>query len=230
LRQKRPFWAEFWRAVRPPQRTRPRRPFTRRQTLLLRASAAAVLAGILAWFSAGYFSTAEARSFEVLRQGLDRLGPGDYPGAVDRFTAALEIWPENAQAYLERGNAYYAMGRSADALADWTRALEADPDLAAAYAARGAYYRARGDTASALADLSRSIELKPSVEAYYERGQVYQALGQYRQAAADLDRAIAELPSAPYVYRARSAARRAMGDMAGAGADRDQADYLEQLH
>lgn len=208
----------------------PRRPLNRRQKRLLRVTAAFLLIGLLAGFVAAYSTTAEDRSLRAFRQGLERLGPGDFQGAVDRFSAAIQIWPKNARAYLERGNAYQALGRPGEALADWTRALQVDPNLAAAYTARGAYYRVEGDAARALADLNRSIQLEPSVEAYYQRGQIYQALGQYQQAAADFDRAIAALPTAPYVYRARSAARRALGDAAGAAADREQADFLELLH
>jgi len=229
LHQKEPFYAGLWKTIRPPSRAKHRRPLSRAQTLLLRGAVSVTLLGATAWFSIGYFSTAEARSAQAVVDGMELLGPGDYAGAVGRFSEALAIWPGNAQAYLERGNAHDALGETAEALADWGRALDANPRLAAAYTARGTYYRVKGESEKALADLNRSLELEPSVDAYYQRGQVYHTLGRYENAIADFDLSIALLREAPYVYRARSAARRALGDAAGADADRDKADSIEQL-
>lgn len=223
-----PFHVRLWRTIRPPAKVpRNRKPRTRAQKLLLRSSAAAALLAVAGWFAYGYFASAEERSVAAVQDGMKLLGPGDYDAALGQFSAALAIWPGNAQAYLERGNAQNALGDTAEALADWTRAIDADPRLAAAYTARGTYYRVHGETEKALTDLNRSLEIKPSVDAYYQRGQAYHTLGQYPRAIQDFDRSIAELRDAPYVYRARSAARRAMGDLEGAAADRNTADRLE---
>ena len=59
------------------------------------------------------------------------------------------------------GNAYRAMGRYEEALADFTRAIELDPADAWAIASRGQTYRLMGRYDEALADFTRAIELDP---------------------------------------------------------------------
>jgi tetratricopeptide (TPR) repeat protein len=225
-----PWHRRLWQTVRLPARVTVRRAFTRAQKGLLAGVAAAVLVSGGAWYAYAYVTSAPDRSARAISEGMKLLGPGEFGAAAGRFSEALEIWPSNARAFLERGNAYKAMGNTEEAMADWARAIEADPSLAAAYTARGTEYRQRGDYSWALADLDRSIQLAPSVDAYYQRGQVYQALGQPERAVADFDRGIAERREAPFLYRARGTARRALGDLDGAAADRDTADRLEALH
>ncbi len=225
-----PLLVRMWRTIRPPSKVASaRKPLTRQQKFLVRGTAAAVLLVAAGWFAYYYFSTTEERSVAALDEGMKMLGPGTYEAAVGQFSAALDIWPGNADAYLARGNAESSLGNDAEALEDWERALQANPKLPAAYTARGTYYRVHGETEKALADLNRSIEIKPTVDAYYQRGQVYHALAQYPQAIQDFDRGIERLRDAPYIYRARAASRRALGDVEGAIADRDTADQLEHI-
>jgi tetratricopeptide (TPR) repeat protein len=154
----------------------------------------------------------------------------DYREAVRHFTDAISIWPDNARAYLHRGISQAALGEAAAAKSDWDRATQIDPALYEAFTARGTQYRLEGDIPKALEDLNRSIALHPSVDAYYQRGQLYAAQANYQSAIDDFDRAIAERPDAPYGYRARSAARGAIGDTSGSEEDRVLADRIEGRH
>jgi len=79
-------------------------------------------------------------------------------------------------------------------------------------------------------DCSKSIQVNPTVDAYYQRGEAYERLGQHQKAIADFDAAIAESRDAPFVYRARSVAKRSAGDPDGAQADDDQAQRIETGH
>jgi tetratricopeptide (TPR) repeat protein len=99
--------------------------------------------------------------------------------------------------------------------------------LAAVHTARATHYRLTGEYEKALPDLDKSIQLGPSVDAYFQRGQVYAALEQWHKAIEDYDRSILERPAAPYVYLARSTAKRAMGDEEGYRQDQETALKLQ---
>jgi tetratricopeptide (TPR) repeat protein len=71
------------------------------------------------------------------------------------------------------------------------------------------------------------VELEPSANGYFQRGQAYAQMGQPQKAVEDFNRAIVERPDTPYIYRARGAAKRSLGDLAGYAADRDQSVKLE---
>ena len=63
--------------------------------------------------------------------GVRYLSEGNYEEAIIAFTAAIEIDPKRAEAYVGRGDAYISSGETADnltaALADYEAALELSP-------------------------------------------------------------------------------------------------------
>ncbi|MHC4201358.1 MAG: tetratricopeptide repeat protein [Planctomycetota bacterium] len=74
----------------------------------------------------------------LLEQGNSHMAEHDYDDAIDDFTKAIELHPDLAVAYNNRGMAY-AMKRDIDrAMDDFERALELDPDGAAGGRARRA--------------------------------------------------------------------------------------------
>ena len=64
--------------------------------------------------------------------GVRYLSDGDYEGAILAFSAAIEIDPKRAPAYVGRGDAYVKSGETeenlAAALVDYEKAFELDPD------------------------------------------------------------------------------------------------------
>jgi tetratricopeptide (TPR) repeat protein len=61
--------------------------------------------------------------------------------AITELNGALEAAPGDAQAYLYRGNAYFAKEDFKSAIRDYTKAIEIKPDYALAYYNRAvAYY------------------------------------------------------------------------------------------
>jgi serine/threonine-protein kinase len=80
--------------------------------------------------------------------------------------------------------------------------------------------------AEAIPQFTEAIKLNPShALAYNGRGWAHFRLKQYTEAAADFDEAIKLNPSYANAYMNRAAARRALGDKAGA--DADQAKFKE---
>ncbi len=84
-------------------------------------------------------------------------------GAAACFIAdygkAIELKPDDVEAYYNRGFTKQAKGDLDGAIADWTRAIELKPDYAEAYSNRGVAKRAKGDLDGANADYTRASEL-----------------------------------------------------------------------
>jgi tetratricopeptide (TPR) repeat protein len=225
-------FTRFWNVLKPPPAV-PKPDATslaqrRRQRRLVRIAFGVILLAAAGAWIYNYIASAPQRADVVFQAGMKLMSPGTYAAAIAQFNKAIEIWPQSGEAYLERGVAHRYLGETEQALADFDKAIDVNPNLARAYSARGGIYRARGDVKRALEDFTKSISIQSNVDAYFERGQTYEALGQHQKAIDDYNSAIAELPEAPYVYRARSLARRNLGDTAGYEADRDKARNFER--
>lgn len=221
-----------WKAVKPPPAVyagdAARKKLTRRQKRFLKnAACMAVLAGAGGGVYA-YMAGSEQRADKEYQAAMKLMGPGKYQAAIVHFTRALEVSPQLANAYMERGVSYAYLNENEQALADFGQAIALNPNLARAYSAQGAIYRMRGDFQHAMEAFSDSLAIEPNLDAFYERGETYEALNEHRKAIDDYDRAIAEMRDSPNVYRSRALARRNLGDIAGYESDRDMARSLER--
>jgi tetratricopeptide (TPR) repeat protein len=212
--------------VQPPA-NKPLIPFTRKQRrMILYAFSGVVVitAGIWVFY---WVSSAQQRAQEQFQVAMKSMKPGFYQEAITGFDRAINTYPALADAYYERGNAEHILGRDDQALADFEKAVDVNPNLYRAYAELGSIYRGRNDLRRAMEMFTKSIQAKPNVDAFYERGITYESLGEHQKAIEDYDRAILESPDAPALYRARSLARREVGDEAGYQADRDRASEID---
>ena len=55
---------------------------------------------------------------------LKKKNDGDYKGAIDDCDVAIKIYPQNAHAFIQRGNAKYFLGNLKGACTDWRKSLE----------------------------------------------------------------------------------------------------------
>ena len=113
------------------------------------------------------------------------------------YDKLIELDPDNADSYHERGDFYYEMGEYGKAIPDYSRAIELGSRYASAYFNRAYAYGEMGDYDKAIADYSKAIELNPSdAQAYYNRGLDYQNKGEVSKAVNDLEKCI-ELSTDP---------------------------------
>ena len=224
------FLTRWRKAVRPLPREAPSAALLalkrRQRKLIQRTLGILVLAGSAGWIYS-YWASAPDRAQDEAALAVKLLGIGTYDQAMRHFDRAIQIWPDDADAYLNRGIAEHGASHRAEALADLDRALDLDPSLTRAYNARGQIYLENGDVQRTIRDCSKSIEFGPTLDAYYQRGEAYEKLGEHQKAIADFDAAISEFREAPFAYRARSVAKRNVGDREGARADDDQARRIE---
>lgn len=107
------------------------------------------------------------------------------------YSHAIKLNPGLAPAYNNRGNAYLALHRFQEALADFDRVISLEPGNANAFQNRGNIYAEMGKPEPAIADYSKAIELKISgSQVYANRGNCYRNLKKYELAVADYDVAL----------------------------------------
>ncbi len=156
-----------------------------------------------------------------------RVELGDYAGAIDDATAAIEIEPGLAHAWLNRGMAHSSVGNHALALADLDRAVQLAPRDPMAVCYRGRVRSAAGDGPGALADQDRAIALAPRfAEAYVARAELHQWRGEPAGARGALDRAVELAPGQAFTWQARADLRANGGDFTGAIEDGTRAIEL----
>jgi len=127
---------------------------------------------------------------EFYNKGLELARQKDYTKAIEEFTHALEEDPYFAEAYRQRGLAYYDSGAIHQAVSDYTEALKHNPESVEAY-----YYRALArltlkNLPGALADVDKAISLEANyAAAYHLRGVVRRKEGYIQDAIANLKKA-----------------------------------------
>ncbi len=95
----------------------------------------------------------------IIIGGIDKTELEDYTGAITDFTKAIEINPENADIYYNRGLAYYKNSNRKNAIQDYTKAINLKSDFAAAYLNRGTIKYETGDKNGAIPDWKKATEL-----------------------------------------------------------------------
>lgn len=113
--------------------------------------------------------------------------PGNGPElAIQDFSDAIELRPDDAQAYAQRARAKLLLSRYAEALPDSKKAIELQPD-AAAYNDLATIHLGLGDVGAAIDDLTAAIELEPGrAQTYHSRGVLYGRIGKADEALADI--------------------------------------------
>ncbi|OGO03722.1 MAG: hypothetical protein A2Y60_04025 [Chloroflexi bacterium RBG_13_54_9] len=134
--------------------------------------------------------------------GDNKYGPNpkeekESDNSVADRNEAIELAPDSADAYHNRGDAYDQMGEYGKAIADYNKAIELDPNYASAYYNRGCAYGEIGAYDKAVADYNKAIELNPNDSlAYYNRGLAHSKRGEVSKAVSDLVKCI-ELSTDP---------------------------------
>jgi hypothetical protein len=105
--------------------------------------------------------------------------------ALGSYDKAIELKPDYAMAYNNRGNVLRQLGRNDDALADYDRAIALKPDYADAYNCRGAALQQSRRHEEALASCDKAIALAPNfADAIASRAGILRELGRRSEAAA----------------------------------------------
>ena len=111
-------------------------------------------------------------------QGIDKFKKGYFYGAIHDFTKAIEIDPNDFEAYVNRGMAKINLDLTESAIIDFNKAIEIDPKFYPAYLKRGFAKRLLKDYLGAIEDYNKVIEINPkNSNAYAGRGDAKLGLG-----------------------------------------------------
>ena len=87
------------------------------------------------------------------------LRRGSFDRAADHLSKVIQVAPNNAAAYNDRGSARQGMGNYRGAIEDFNKALAIDPHMATAYGGRGISWKFLGDFDLAIADHAEAVAI-----------------------------------------------------------------------
>ena len=152
----------------------------------------------------------------------------DYVGAIADYDKAIQLKPDYAEAYNNRGLAKHELGEHAAALIDFGEAIQLKPGLSVAYNNRALAKSALGDLRAAIADYDEAIQLNANDAVVYKnRGVAKGKLGEHAAALADYDKAIQLKPDYAEAYDSRGYMKDKLGEHEAALADYDKAIQLK---
>ncbi|WP_416667170.1 tetratricopeptide repeat protein [Egbenema bharatensis] len=164
----------------------------------------------------------------LIEQGDQFSQAEQWAEAIDAYTQAIELDPNNADTYYNRGLAYHNQGDSQAALADYSEAIELDPNYSFAYNNRGNIHYDQGDLQAALGDYNRAIETDfNNAIAHYNRGNVYRNQDNLQTAISNYTQAIELDPDYADAYFERGLAYHDQRNLPAALADYTQVIALD---
>ncbi len=102
---------------------------------------------------------------EILKErhksGVQHFKSGNYDSAAEVYTRIIEISPDDAHAYSNRGSCHAKMGDLEKAVQDYNEAIRLSPLYSNAYYNRGQCLRRKGDFPAAAADFTTSFSQIP---------------------------------------------------------------------
>lgn len=151
---------------------------------------------------------------------------------IERWDSAIQLNPNNAGAYVSRGQLRFSLKQYFEAIKDYDKAIELEPTYAVAYVNRAHSKFKLKQYFEAIKDYDKAIEFDPSNKetmkllAYICRGDAKFQLNQYFEAIRDYDKAIELDPTYVGGYEARAKAKNALGHRAAGDVDRAAAETL----
>ena len=171
-------------------------------------------------------SESELRAELAFQHGNILMMLGQIDEAIEHYSHAITLNPNNADAYHNRGVAYHAKGDFDRAIEDYTEVIKRNSNYAIAYSNRGDAYRNKDDYDRAIEDCSKAIGLNPDyAEAYYNRGIAYENKGDYDRAIINYTKAIDLNPNYANAYNNRGVTYEKKSDF-----DRAIEDYTQVIN
>lgn len=153
--------------------------------------------------------------------------------AVTAYSRTIEIKPDHAESYNNRGVAKQQLERNEEALKDYDAAIRIKPGYAEAHFNRGfTNWKLNPNlTEVILKDFDAGISCNPEQgRYYYARGVVYQKMGEFDRALQDFNKAIDLMPKFPPAYYCRGGSYYEKRDYDNAIIDWDAVIKLDPGH
>lgn len=146
-----------------------------------------------------------------------KLCPGgkctDFPKAIEYLDEAIQLKPDYAEAFNNRGIAYFELGQYQRANEDYNEAIRLKPQRAESFNNRGITYIKLGQYQRAVEDFDQAILIKQNYAiAYGNRGSAYLSLNQYQNAIESYNEAIRLRPDVADYFKDRGTANLSQGN------------------
>jgi len=165
---------------------------------------------------------------EHIKKGLDLYFKKEYEKAIEENNKAIDLIPDDINAYVNRGTIKQAIKLYDDALKDYDKAISLVADDSDIYFNRGILNFKLLLFDKAIADFNRAIELQPSdADAYCYRGNVKNDCKLYEEAIKDYDKAIEIKPDHAEAFNNRGIAKASLNLFADAMEDHDKAIKIQ---
>jgi tetratricopeptide (TPR) repeat protein len=151
-----------------------------------------------------------------------------YDAALRHYSASLDINPDYANAYYQRGQVWHVMGNYDRAITDFTQMLQQNPDDVNALLNRGSAYNLNDNYSQAIADFNQVLLRQPEhVDAFFNRGTALLYAGESEQALADFSCVLELNPNDADAFAYRGIVWSNTGDYNRALADFTAANALD---
>lgn len=146
-------------------------------------------------------------STTFLNAGNTKFEAKDYKGALEDYTAAIQLNSDSTEAYVRRAQCHIAMKKYDKAIADYNKALKIKADTVQFIYLRGLAYIAAENFKSAFEDMTTVIRLSPNnYDAYMVRAAACEGIQNYKSAMYDYSEAIRIRPKDGNAYYKRGVA------------------------
>ncbi len=137
----------------------------------------------------------ETMEKDLFETGVLQFQQGEYQQAVDTFSDLIDLFPQNADAFKNRGVAYMKLEKFDDAIPDFESAKNISPNLKGVYSNLGVIWYYKENYEKAIENYNREIEITPdNAVAYFNRALSMTKLGETDNALSDLTAAISISP------------------------------------
>lgn len=131
-----------------------------------------------------FASDANAKTY--CDRGLTKIELGNYKGAMEDYTKAIKLEPNNYDAYLGRGKVGRLLKDYNNSIKDYTKAIELNPNDYKGYAGRGTSKFELKDYTGSIDDCTKAIEINPNCDwAYLYRSNSKKELQDFKGAEQD---------------------------------------------
>jgi len=162
------------------------------------------------------------------KRANDLYYKGKYEEALAAYEKAIELKPDYAEAWDNKGVTLGKLGRNEKALEAHEKAIELKPDYTEAWDNKGVTLGKLGRNEKALEAHEKAIELKPDdAEAWYNKGVTLGKLGRHDEALAAYDKAIELKPDYAKAWFNRACSYTSKGNKGNALSDLKKAAELD---
>lgn len=193
---------------------------------LARSACPILLTGMLLFATSGCMIRAQDVT-DLMKDGQAYNLEGDFPNAIQSFSKAIDLAPNNPEIYFMRGKVYREIGEQDKAEADFRKAVSLAPDQPGSNFELGLIQLAKNEPADAIRLFDKSLEGSPQPDAYLQRGIAEGKLGNWTEAIHNFEKVVELEPGNTEAYYQWGIAERELGHTALAIAAMDAALHFD---